>query len=52
MDIERREMNQLIELLQEGGVGYVPKRKLNGWVSCLRIGIVWGCSHTVGKWNG
>jgi len=25
MDIERREMNQLIELLQEGGVGYVPK---------------------------
>jgi hypothetical protein len=35
IDIERREMNQLIELLQEGGVGYVPKRKPNGWVRLM-----------------
>ena len=34
IDTERREMKQLIELLQEGGIGYVPKRKPTGWV-CL-----------------
>ena len=35
MDTERREMSQLIELLQEGGVGYVPKRKPTGWVRLM-----------------
>lgn len=32
MDSERREMRQLLELLQDGGVGYVPKKKASGWV--------------------
>jgi hypothetical protein len=33
-ETELREMNQLITLLQEGGVGYMPSKKSDGWV-CL-----------------
>jgi hypothetical protein len=34
-DHELREMNQLLSLLQEGGVGYMPSDKRDGWVRLM-----------------
>ena len=35
LDAEHREMAQLIELLREGGVGYAPKHKPDGYVRLM-----------------
>jgi hypothetical protein len=32
---EQREMAQLLELLQDGGVGFMPETKSNGWVRIM-----------------
>ncbi|KAL3788945.1 hypothetical protein HJC23_000229 [Cyclotella cryptica] len=34
-DADRREMDQLVSFLQEGGVGYMPSRKSSGWVRLM-----------------
>lgn len=34
-DTDSREMEQLVQLLQDGGVGYMPKRKGSGWVRLM-----------------
>ena len=34
-EVEHREMNSLLEFLQEGGVGYLPGKKRDGWVRLM-----------------
>lgn len=35
LDTEHREMSHLIDLLRDGGVGYMPERKPSGWVRLM-----------------
>ena len=40
-DQETREMHRMMEMLQDGGVGYMPEKKReDGYGYCLRIGTV------------
>ncbi len=34
-DQENREMRSMLELLQDGGVGYMPERKTHGWIRIM-----------------
>ena len=35
LDTEHREMQRTLELLKDCGVGYMPKKKRNGWVRIM-----------------
>jgi hypothetical protein len=35
LSTEQREMTHLIDLLQDGGVGFMPRRKAGGWIRLM-----------------
>ena len=51
-DQESREMRHMLELLEDGGVGYMPDKKtMDGSGLCLKTGIAWAFIPRAGKWT-